>query len=158
MSQSQRYYTPTFKQRVLTNYIPHSRGNGFHSLAKQFDITGGAPLVHYWYQAWDGTPSSLQNKCSPGRPTILNTHEINQHIGAVVRRKNRQPRAAHYTNLMHDIKRKSGKQVSLRTIQRYGKETLHIKDQSTTKREERECRSTYINTTTNTVPCCSLHS
>jgi len=51
---------------------------------------------------------------------------------------NRNALAVHYTDLVDDVQRNTGKKVSLRTIQRYGKERLRIKNQTTIKREERE--------------------
>jgi hypothetical protein len=60
--------------------------------------------------------------------------EINQHIAAPIRRSNRKPQAIHYTDIHATVQEKTGKKMSLRTIQSYGKEKLQAKKKSTNKR------------------------
>jgi transposase len=110
-------YPTAFKQHILTLYQPHCRGNGFTSLAKRFGIKGGEPTIKYWYDRWDGTPESLEPKPRSGRPNIFNSEEIKQYIGTPIKRKNRRSEAVHYTELIDTLREKTGKRVSLRTVQ-----------------------------------------
>jgi hypothetical protein len=71
-----------YKHFILTKYRPNCRGNGFEALAKQYGVKGGAAAaaIKYWYDRWDGTPTSLERKPGAGRPPILSSKEIQQHI------------------------------------------------------------------------------
>jgi hypothetical protein len=132
-------YPPQVKHRILTQYQPHCRGKGFKALAQQHGIQGGGRTIKYWYDRWDGTVASLERQpAGAGRPRILSSEEIKQHIGAQVKKKNRLPEPAHYTQLIYSVKEKTGKQVSLRTIQRYGKEEESIRDNRAIKRTREE--------------------
>ena len=134
-------YPTHFKHSILTHYQPNCRGNGFEALAKQFGIKGGGRTIKYWYDRWDGSAGSLEPKPSTGRPSILSSSEISQYIGTPIKRKNRKPEAVHYTELIDTVQEKTGKEVSLRTIQRYGREREGIKEKRTKKRtrQERKC-------------------
>jgi hypothetical protein len=115
-------YPTSFKHNILTQYQANSRGNGFKALAKKYGITGGGATIKYWYDHWDGSVESLESKPSTGRPTILNSREIHQYIGTPIKRKNRNADPVHYTELIDTIQEKTGKEVSLRTVRRYGRE------------------------------------
>jgi hypothetical protein len=142
-SSMNRYPAP-FKHYILTQYQPHSRGNGFKSLARKYDITGGGATIKYWYDRWNGGAESLESKPSTGRPSILSSEEIHQYIGTHIKRKNRNSKPVHYTDLFDSIQEKTGKRMSLRTIQRYGKEKEGVKGKRTKKRTTKERRRTYI--------------
>ena len=89
-------------------------------------------------QRWNGTPESLEAKPRTGRPTILSSEEIRQYIGTPIKRKNRNFEPIHYTELFDTIHEKTGKNVSRRTIQRYGKEREGIREKRTIKRTIQE--------------------
>jgi transposase len=144
MDSSTRYYSSTEKHRILTQYRLRERGAGFASLAKNFSIQGGERTIRRWYAQWDGTPSSLKQQPRSGRPPILTQREINQHIAAPIRRSNRKPQAIHYTDIHATVQEKTGKKMSLRTIQSYGKEKLQAKKKSTNKRTHSESKLTNI--------------
>ena len=57
---------------------------------------------------------------------------------------NRAHRAVHYTELLPEVRQKTGTEVSLRSLQRYGKEELGARDKHSKKRtaDESECNST----------------
>lgn len=143
LRQMSRYPTP-FKHRISTQYQPNCHGYGFKALAKQYGIRGGGPTIKYWYDHWDGTAGSLEPKPSTGRPSILSSREIKQYIGTLIKRKNRTPEAVHYTELIDTLHEKTGKEVSLRTIQRYGREREGIKEKRTKKRTRQERKCIYI--------------
>jgi hypothetical protein len=137
-------YPTHLKHRILTQYQPNCRGNGFKALAHNYGIKGGGRTIKYWYDRWDGTLESLEPKPSTGRPNILSSTEIKQYIGTPIKRKNRRSEPVHYTELIDTIGEKTGKRVSLRTIQRYGREKEGIKEKRTKKRtiQERKCIQT----------------
>jgi transposase len=145
MSISSQYYTSIYKQNIVEYYIQHHSGESFSSVAKRFSIKGGHVTVARWYHDYDGTIESLEPKFRSGRPHILNNNEISQNITNVIRSSNRAGRGIHYTNLVEPIQQKTSKQVSLRTIQRYGQEK-GIKSKRTTKRKASECKHTHIHT------------
>lgn len=128
------------KHHILLEYTPHSSHGTFAALALRHEITGGKKVVRDWYERWDGTAASLLHRKGAGRPYILSKQLIARHIATPIRAANRSHRAIHYTQLMHSVSTKANKQLSLRTLQRYGKLILHAKNKHTTKRTEQECK------------------
>ena len=63
---------------------------------------------------------------------------------APIRRSNRKPQAIHDTDIHATVQEKTGKKMSLRTIQSYGKEKLQAKKKSTNKRTHSESKLTNI--------------
>jgi transposase len=126
------------KHFILTKYRPNCRGSGFESLAKRYGIKGGASAIKYWYDRWDGTAASLEHKRGAGRPTILSSEEVKQYITTSIKKKNRKSEPVHYTDILRPLQEKTGKKVSLRTIQRYGKENEGINTRNTKKRTAHE--------------------
>jgi hypothetical protein len=101
-------------------------------------------VVRRWFQQWDGSAASLQHKKVAGRPRILTRSEVQRHIAAPIRRKNRSSRQVRYTDLVESIREKTGKQVSSRTVQRIGMEQLGGRKKKGKKRTAKE--SQYIHT------------
>jgi transposase len=129
-----------YKQFILTKYRRNSRGFGFAALAQQYGIAGGGRTIQRWYEQWNGTAASLQHKYGAGRPPLLNEEEVIQHITTPIQKKNRQSHPVHYTNLLRPLQEQTGKKISLRTIQRYGKKNARIKSKRTIKKTEWECK------------------
>jgi transposase-like protein len=146
MSESHPHYTAEFKQDVLRHYCEGQRGSGFAALATRFGVAGGSRTIRRWFDQWDGTIASLQQQQTMGRPPILQPAEIEQYIGTVVQSHNRDHQSIHYTDLLSSIREATDTSVSLRTIQRYGQQTLHNKNKRTKKRTERECKNIHIHT------------
>jgi transposase len=88
----------------------------------QFKIQGGAQTIKNWHDRWDGTINSLERKPTTGRPTILNTRQVKQYITKPIIKKNKQHQSIHYRTLLETIKSKINKSISLRSVQRYGRE------------------------------------
>jgi transposase len=139
MPPSSRYYDTAYKKRVVNYYITNQPSASFRSVATLFEIKGGFRTVYRWYKR----RRSLETKPRSGRPTILKQDQINTHIGTKIRRKNRQPTAVHYPDIIDDVKRNTRKQISLSTIRRYGHK-LGIKKKKTSKRTIQECNYTHI--------------
>jgi hypothetical protein len=134
--------TPALKHHILQQYLPHSHENSFSALATRYNVKGGRRTVQRWYTQWDGTPSSLEHKRGAGRPRLLSAAEVNENIHAPILERNRSHHAVHYTDLMDPIRERTGKNVSLRTIQRYGEKILRARDKTTRTCTEDEC--TYL--------------
>lgn len=137
-------YSLTFKHNILTLYQPHSHTNGFQSLASQFNIKGGKRTIKYWYDHWDGTVQSLERRPTSGRPALLNTRQVKQYITTPIIENNKQHQPIHYTTLHQTLKSKINKSISLRSVQRYGKERAGVKKKRTKKYMNGE--SKYIQT------------
>jgi transposase len=126
-------YTPAFKHRILTLYRRRQRGLGFGALASAYGVIGGRRTVQRWYAAWDGTVKSLNERARSGRPRTLTSAQSKQYIGSIVRRKNRTNEPVNYWEVYQFVRDRTGKNPSIRTIRRYGKEQLRLKWSRTKK-------------------------
>jgi hypothetical protein len=108
------------KHHILLQYRPRSPTHGFAALAAR---AGGGPkasTVQRWHQQWDGSVQSLQRKAVPGRPRALSATQVARHVLPGVRAANRRGEAIHYPALLSSVQQATHKQLSLRTMQRYG--------------------------------------
>lgn len=131
------------KHHILLEYSPRDATRTFAALARRHAVKGGMRLIRRWYRQWDGTSASLQEKQRSGRPRILSRVEVNRHVRAPVLAANRAHRAIHYTDLLPEVQRKTGKKLSLRSLQQYGKKELAIRQKHTKKRTARESEYTH---------------
>jgi hypothetical protein len=102
-------------------------------------------VLRRWLQRWDGSPASLlERKQGSGKARVLSRAEINRHVRAPILAANRTHRAIHYTELLPRVQAATGKDLSIQTLRRYGKEELGGRDKPSKKRtaEESECNST----------------
>lgn len=129
------------KHHILLEYARHSSERALATLAQRHAISGGARTLRRWRSRWDGTPQSLQRISGSGRPRALSSAEVARHVRAPILAKNRAHKAVQYTELLSGVRQRTGKNLSLRTLQRYGKEELGAKKRHTTKRtaDESEC-------------------
>lgn len=136
------HLTATAKHAILLEYAPRSSTHSFAALARRHSVKGGWRTIKNWHDRWDGTVQSLEREQGSGRPRILSSREVQQHIHAPILAANREHRAIHYTDLKQPIQQATGKNPSLRTIQRYGEKELEAKKKHTKKRTatESECR------------------
>jgi hypothetical protein len=136
------HLTPEFKHDILRQYLPSSHDNSFGALARRYNIKGGRRTIQRWYTRWDGTPASLEQRPEAGRHRLLSAAQIRDIIALPIRNRNRSHHAVHYTELFPTVRDKTGTSVSLRTIQRYGKEIVRARDKSTRSRTaaESECK------------------
>jgi hypothetical protein len=76
-----------------------------------------------------------------GQTTHTHTSEISRHVRAPILAANRAHKAVSYTTLLPSVGLKTRKQVTLRTLQRAGKEQLAVNSRTTRKRtrDESEC-------------------
>jgi len=82
---------------------------------------------------------SLQRKPVPGRPRALSATLVARHVLPRVRAANRRGEALHYPALLASVQRATGKQLSSRTLRRYGQQK-GVKQKRSKKRtkDERE--------------------
>ena len=66
----------------------------------------------------------MQHKAGAGRPRALSKREVQQHVRTPILRANRAHKAVHYSKLLPGVQQKTGKELSLRTLQRYGKDVV----------------------------------
>jgi transposase len=133
-------FTPQQKHNILAHYRAGVRGAGFDALARRFAVQGGGNTLRYWHQRWRGTPASLEDKPRSGRPRILSRAEVSRHVRAPILAANRAHRAVHYTTLLPAVKAKTGKELSIQTLRRIGKQ-LGAKQKRSNKRTAGESES-----------------
>ena len=119
------------KHHILLEYSAGDATRGFAELARRHAVQGGARTVRRWHRRWDGTPASLQHKQGAGRPRALTSRQVQLHVQRPINAANRAHRAVHYTELLPSVRQKTGADVSLRSLQRYGKEQLRARDKKT---------------------------
>lgn len=152
-------FTPQLKHHILKHYSAHSRDRSFAALARLYAVPGGKQTVQQWHRRWNGSPASLENKARSGRPRALTRRQVNDYIRTPIKNKRRAHAAVHYPDLLPALRQKIGKQISLRTLQRYGKEELGIKLKHTQRRTASECECIHPHTREKEcarVVCCAL--
>jgi transposase len=135
-----KQFTPEQKHEILLEYSPRSPTHCADALARRHAVAGGGRTIRNWLARWDRTPASLQRKQVSGRPRSLTAEEVQRHITAPIRRKNRAHVPVHYTELQPAVEQRTGKKVSSRTIRRYGREEAggRLKHGKKRTAEERE--------------------
>lgn len=135
-----KHFTPQQKHEILLEYQPNSRAHSFAALAARHHVSGGKEVVRRWYHQWDHTVKSLNEKHRSGRPRILTKAEVQHHIAIPIRSNNRSHKPIHYNKLQPVVTAKIGKNISVRTIQRYGKQQLKGRQEHGKKRTANECK------------------
>lgn len=136
-------FTPQLKHHILTQYQSHSHTHSFSALAHQYGVKGGRQTIQKWHSQWNGTAASLERKVGSGRPRALSSTQVNDYIRTPIRHKRRIHAAVHYPSLLPSVCEKTGKSISLRTLQNYGKREVGIKLKHTKKRTVTERQSTH---------------
>lgn len=134
------------KHHILLEYSPYDRNHSFAALARRHNIAGGGAVVRCWHSQWNGTVSSLTRKLGSGRPRILSRAQVQQHVANPILAANREHRAISYTQLLPQVRDRTGKHLALRTLQQYGKEEVRARWKHTIKRviAEREYNAVMI--------------
>jgi transposase-like protein len=139
-----KHFTPEQKHEILMEYQRYSRTHSFSSLALRHSVHDGERTVRNWYQRWDGTVASLQQRKGAGRPNILTPTEVQHNIQQPIRRSNRLAQQVKYTKIAEQVRQNTGKSVSVQTVRRIGKQQLGASRKRGKKRTAAECR--YIHT------------
>ena len=133
-----KQFTAAQKHEILLEYRSYSTTHSFSALASHHVVDGGKRTVQRWYQQWNGTISSLHRKKVSGRPRILTHAQVKRHIQPRIRAKNRSHTPIVYPDLLSPIVAATGKSMSLRTLERYGKNDLDGRPTHGTKRTREE--------------------
>jgi hypothetical protein len=107
---------------VLEEYRRRISGSGFKSLAKRCKIKGGHKLIMSWYRRLDGTVDSLNSKSRGHRARAMTQQEITDYILEFVKSMNEKRAHVNYRMVQANVKSTLKRDVSIRTIRRYGKE------------------------------------
>lgn len=150
------HLTAEIKHHILLEYSPHSPTHSFAALAARHGVSGGARTLQRWHERWDHTPQSLKRREGSGKPRMLSRAQVNRHVRAPILAANRAHRVVHYTDLLTKVQQKTGADVSLRTLRRYGKEELGAKQIHTRKRTADESECMHINAGCNACMCGEL--
>jgi hypothetical protein len=134
-------FTPQLKQHLLQQHRSNPRECSFAELARRYAVKGGHETVRQWWLRWDGSVASLARKAGTGRARILSRAEVSRHVRAPILAANRAHRAVSYTQLLPQVQAKTGTQLSIRTLRRYGREDCGAKQKRCKKRTaaESEC-------------------
>ena len=129
------------KHHILLEYSPHSPTHSFAALAARHGVSGGARTLQRWHARWDHSPQSLERREGSGKARMLSRAQVSRHVRAPILAANRAHRAVHYTHLLPAVRRKTGKQVSIQTLRRYGTKELGAKQKHSKKRtaDESKC-------------------
>ena len=77
-------YSAAFKERVVREYQPGVRGQGFAALAKRFKVENlvlAPKLVQSWWRKWNAGGRTLEAlESGAGRRSILTENEKQKHI------------------------------------------------------------------------------
>jgi len=132
---------PTAQQKhdILIHCQSRCSSDSDVSIAAAHGVTATRKTLFNWRKQWNGAPESLERKKTAGRPPLLTPSEVSQHIRAPILAANRAQRAIHYPEVQHQVQTKTGKKITLRTLQRYGKEKCLIKEKTVHKRTRAEC-------------------
>lgn len=128
------------KHDILIHCQSRGIGETDVSIARLHGASVTRQTIWRWRSRWDGTPQSLKHIDVSGRPHILTPTQIQRYISAPILAANREHRAINYSTLLRQIREKTGKSISLRTLQRIGKEQLEIKWKHTQIRTKDECK------------------
>lgn len=135
------HFTPLHKHTILTHVKHRGKGETLASIASLHGVKGGARTLQNWLRRWKGTPASLQRRAGSGRPTLLTPAQVTRHVRSRIQSANRSARAVHYPSLLPLVQQATGKQLSLRTLQNYGKQQLRVRQKRTKKQTANECKS-----------------
>lgn len=116
------HFSPEQKHSILVHYRSRGIGETASSIAALHGVKGGRATILDWWHRWDGTVQSLERKKGSGRPRVLSRAQVTRHVRAPIRNSNRAARPVRYPKLLPRVRAATGSQLSLRTLQRYGRE------------------------------------
>jgi len=122
------------KHHILLEYAADDPTRSFAALARRHAVKGGGQLIGRWHVQWNGTPASLQRKQGTGKARLLSKAQVTRLVRQPLLAANREHRSVHYTQLLPTVRQKSGKQLSIQTLRRYGKQELGAMEKHTKKR------------------------
>lgn len=147
------HLSPQQKQSILTHYRSRRTGETASSIAALHDVKGGRATILGWWHRWDGTVQSLERKKGSGRPRALSRAQVTRHVRMPIRNSNRAARQVRYPKLLPQVRAATASRLSLRTLQRYGKEEAGGHSTRGRRRTAAECKYAH----TIALPVARLH-
>jgi hypothetical protein len=134
------------KHDILIHCQSRHAGESEVNIAATHGALVSARTIYNWRRRWNGTPQSLEHKPVSGRPRVLTPAEVSRHVRAPILAANRAHTAVSYTKILPTVRCKTRKQLSLRTLQRTGKEQLNIRSKAAVRRthDEGQCSTTVM--------------
>lgn len=120
--------TPEVKHSILTHYTSPLNRDTLPAILSLHDVKASRRAVEKWRLQWNGSVASLQHNKGAGRPRVLSEAQVRRHIAAPIRNSNRAGRPIHYTQLLPSVQAATHTNVSLQTVQRYGKQDCNAKN------------------------------
>ncbi len=123
-------YSSAYKERVVREYQKGVRGRGFAALSKRFKIPKS---VIDWWKKWiqaGQTIEAFADEVGGDRKSVLGKREI--HLG-FVSHKNAKGEAVDYPDVHAYVVNCTQKDISIRSVQRIGKEEMGISWKQTTQ-------------------------
>lgn len=136
-------YPSAFRERVASYYHAHLASTSLRSVSRLFDLKGTGNTVKRWYHIWLKKNHEIKNKPKKGRTPILTRSQIDKYIARPIKEKNKKAEPVNYRMLLPQVRAKTKTQISLRTLQKYGKEKKGIKWKTVKKRTYHERRSAH---------------
>ncbi len=118
------FIPPQLKHNILTHIQTNPENKTQKQIVGLYGINVSKQTINKWFHKWNGTAASLERKIGSGRQHILTNNEIKKYIETPIRKQNRAGEKVKYTNITDGVREKTGKQVSLSTIQKIGKKQL----------------------------------
>jgi hypothetical protein len=127
------HYDAGVKLRALAWYRPGIRGHGALATAKHF-LLPNAQLVRRWARESEERGSSLERKPGSGRKRKLTDEESTTHVKDFIVKKNKAGLSTSYEQVKQEVEAKTGKEISLRTVQRLGRVDHNMTEKLTTRK------------------------
>jgi transposase len=130
-------YSEEFMRMIARKYSPNKRGSGYQAIANLYELPS-PNLVKYWVEKYKETKGEMKNRAGGNRKRKLDDEECEEHVRKFVVQNNRDGIAVTYKDVQNNVKKRTRKDVSLRTVQRYGKELCALVWKRTTRKLEIE--------------------
>jgi transposase-like protein len=127
-------YSKAFKERVVREHQQGVRGKGFAALATRFKVSKF--LIENWWKKWNAggrTIDAFEDEAGGDRRSLLTEKEKQRHILDFVKSKNSKGEAVDYTDVHKNVVNHTKKNISLRSVQKVGKEEMNLSWKSTTQ-------------------------
>lgn len=141
-------FSAELKQHILTQYTAHSIDNSYRALSRRYGLASDGRTIKRWMKQWDGTAASLNDGHRSGRPRLLTDIEVHNNIHQPVVAANRRHECIDYSSLHRRLTHTIHKRVSLRTVQRYGRQRSGVRGKRARRLSSHERTHTHTHTHT----------
>ena len=89
--------------------------------------------VEFWYNKWNGTPSSFQKFTTSHKRRRLGVDDVQQHIRQHVIDMNKEGTAVKYQDVKEHVEHETGAPIAYSTMKRYGYNEANVSWKRTTR-------------------------